>query len=144
MRGASTLAGVLTIPLTLADGTPFPAPDLAIFLASGVIILSLVLASIRLPLLLRGLVMLAEPSRKAEEDEARVAAAQAAISAIENAQHRLAQERHDADIYAAASARIMDLYRERIDSRLQQSGDTRETRRYALVERDLRLAGLKA
>lgn len=144
VRGALTLAGVLTIPLTLADGTPFPARDLAIFLAAGVIILSLVLASIGLPLLLRGLVMPAEPSRQAEEDEARVAAAQAAISAIENAQHRLAQGRHDADIYAAAGARIMDLYRERIDSRLQQSGDTRETRRYALVERDLRLAGLKA
>jgi len=144
VRGAITLAGVLTIPLTLTDGTAFPARDLAIFLAAGVIIVSLVMASIGLPLLLRGLTMPAEPSKQAQEDEARVAAAQAAISAIENVQHQLAEGRKDADIYAAAGARIMDLYRERIDSRIQQAGDTHETRRYALVERDLRLAGLKA
>nr|WP_206377995.1 Na+/H+ antiporter [Sphingobium psychrophilum] len=144
VRGAITLAGVLTIPLTLTDGTAFPARDLAIFLAAGVIIVSLILASIGLPLLLHGLTMPAEPSKQAEEDEARVAAAQAAISAIENVQHQMAQGRNDADIYAAAGARIMDLYRERIDSRIQQSGDTHETRKYALVERDLRLAGLKA
>lgn len=144
VRGALTLAGVLTIPLTLTDGSAFPARDLAIFLAAGVIIVSLILASIGLPLLLRGLTMPAEPSKQAEEDEARVASAQAAISAIENVQHHLAEGRSDADVYAAAGARIMDLYRERIDSRIQQSGDTRETRKYALVERDLRLAGLKA
>ncbi|HEX7858073.1 MAG TPA: Na+/H+ antiporter [Sphingobium sp.] len=144
VRGAITLAGVLTIPLTLSDGTDFPARDLAIFLAAGVIIVSLILASICLPLLLRGLTMPAEPSRQAEEDHARVVSAQAAICAIEQTQHTLAEGRSDADVYAAAGARIMDLYRERIDSRIQQSGDTSETRRYALVERDLRLAGLKA
>ena len=144
VRGAITLAGVLTIPLTLTDGTAFPARDLAIFLAAGVIIVSLILASIGLPLLLRGLTMPTEPSKQAEEDAARVAAAQAAISAIENVQHKLAEGRTDVDIYAAAGARIMDLYRERIDSRIQQSGDTHETRKYAVVERDLRLAGLKA
>src|SRR5690606_34320582 len=41
VRGAITLAGVLTMPLFLGDGTEFPARDLAIFLAAGVIILSL-------------------------------------------------------------------------------------------------------
>src|SRR5690606_23005283 len=35
VRGAITLAGVLTLPLVLADGTDFPARDLAIFLAAG-------------------------------------------------------------------------------------------------------------
>lgn len=144
VRGAITLAGVLTIPLTLTDGTAFPARDLAIFLAAGVIILSLILASIGLPLLLRGLTMPAEPSRQAQEDEARVLSAQAAISAIENAQHQLAEGRGDADVYAAVGGRIMDIYRERIDSRVQHSGDTKEARHYALVERDLRLAGLRA
>lgn len=33
VRGAITLAGVLTLPLTMSDGSPFPARDLAIFLA---------------------------------------------------------------------------------------------------------------
>jgi len=144
VRGAITLAGVLTIPLTLYDGTPFPARDLAIFLSAGIIILSLLLASVALPLLLRGLVMPPEPSNQAEEDQARVAAAEAAIKAVEKAQYDLADQRGKADVYAAAGGRIIDLYRERIESRIQQSGDTGATRLYASVERDLRLAALKA
>lgn len=144
VRGAITLAGVLTIPLTLNDGTAFPARDLAIFLAAGVIITSLILASIGLPLLLRGLIMPAEPSRQAEEDRARVIAAHAALEAIENTQHRLGEGRNDVDVYAAAGARIMDLYRERIDSRTLQGGLQGQMQLYAQVDRDLRLAGLKA
>ncbi|MFX8425913.1 Na+/H+ antiporter, partial [Acinetobacter baumannii] len=50
VRGAITLAGVLTLPMTLADGQPFPARDLAIFLAAGAIIVSLLAASFALPL----------------------------------------------------------------------------------------------
>lgn len=65
MRSALTLAGVLIIPLTLTDGTSFRARDLAIFLATGVIILPLILVRIRLPLLLRGLVIPADPSKLA-------------------------------------------------------------------------------
>jgi CPA1 family monovalent cation:H+ antiporter len=144
VRGAITLAGVLTIPLTLVDGTAFPARDLAIFLAAGVIILSLVAASIGLPLLLRGLKMPAEPSKQAQEDEARVASAQAAIKAIEWRQHLLAEGRSDADVYAAVGARIMDLYRERIESRSQQDGEARDARQVDRIERDIRLAALKA
>ncbi|WP_294330775.1 Na+/H+ antiporter [uncultured Sphingomonas sp.] len=144
VRGAITLAGVLTIPLTLTDGTAFPARDLAIFLAAGVIITSLALASIGLPLLLRGLDMPAEPSRQAEEDRARVAAAHAAIKAVEDTQHRLGEGRKDVDVYAAAGARIMDLYRERIDSRTQDGGLQGQMQVYARIDRDLRLAGLKA
>ena len=144
VRGAITLAGVLTIPLTLTDGTAFPARDLAIFLAAGVIITSLVLASIGLPLLLRGLDMPAEPSHQAEEDRARVAAAHAAIKAVEDTQHRLGEGRKDVDVYAAAGMRIMDLYRERIDSRAQDGGPQSQMQIYAQIDRDLRLAGLKA
>ena len=55
VRGAITLAGVMTLPLLLPDGTPFPARDLAVFLATAVILLSLVVASIGLPRVLKGL-----------------------------------------------------------------------------------------
>src|SRR3546814_14732920 len=61
VRGAITLAGVLTLPLALGDGSPFTARDLAIFLAMGVIIFSLIVASIGLPLLLNGLQITADP-----------------------------------------------------------------------------------
>lgn len=50
VRGAITLAGVLSIPLLLPDGTPFPGRYLLVFLATGVILFSLVCGIIILPL----------------------------------------------------------------------------------------------
>ncbi|MEI4509392.1 Na+/H+ antiporter [Sphingopyxis sp. CCNWLW253] len=142
VRGAITLAGVLTLPLALDDGTAFPARDLAIFLAAGVIIVSLLLASVALPLLLKGLVMPPEPSKQAEEDAARVATAESAIRAIERRQHALAEERGEADIYAAAGTRVMDFYRERIESRSQGLSEAR--REEEQLVRDFQLVGVSA
>lgn len=144
VRGAITLAGVLTLPMTLNDGTPFPARDLAILLAAGVIIVSLVIASVALPILLKGLTMPAGPSLQAEEDAARVAASEAAIREIERAQHDLAEQRGDADFYTAAGSRVMDLYRDRIESRSQGAKVSAEARLQDKLERDFRLTGLKA
>ena len=50
-KGAITLAVALTIPLTMADGSPFPERDLLLFLASGVILLSLLVANFLVPLI---------------------------------------------------------------------------------------------
>lgn len=144
VRGAVTLAGVLTLPLALPDATPFPARDLAIMLAAGVIIVSLVAASIGLPILLRGLQMPAEPSHQAEEDQARVAAAEAAIKGIEKAQYALGMGRSDADLYADASARLMEVYRQRIDRSSKAGDEAAALRKLDRIERELRLAGLRA
>lgn len=144
VRGAITLAGVLTLPLTMEDGSPFPARDLAIFLAMGVIVVSLIAASLGLPWLLNGLQMPPEPSHQAEEDAARVAAAQAAIAAIERVQHDLAEGRNDADVYVAVAARIMDTYRQRIESRQGSMEANTIGRQSEQIERDMRLAALKA
>jgi len=35
VRGAITLAGILTLPILMPDGSAFPARDAAIFLAMG-------------------------------------------------------------------------------------------------------------
>ncbi|MGE6630059.1 Na+/H+ antiporter [Bacillus sp. NPDC077027] len=51
VRGAVTLAGAFSIPFALDNGSPFPERHLIIFLAAGVILLTLVMASILLPLL---------------------------------------------------------------------------------------------
>lgn len=143
VRGAITLAGVMTLPLTLTDGAPFPARDLAILLAASIIIVSMIGASIMLPLVLRGIETPVEPSHAAE-DSVRVAAAEAAILAIEDSQHAMAAGKADADIYADAAARLMDLYRLRIEGR-SQSGEAAElVRKIDDIERRLRLAGLKA
>lgn len=79
-RGVISLAGVMTLPLALGDGTPFPARDLAIFLAMGVIMLFLVAASIGLPLLLKHHTGPADLLDNVREDHARVVEAEAAIS----------------------------------------------------------------
>ena len=144
VRGAITLAGVMTLPLAMGDGSPFPARDLAIFLAMGVIIVSLVIASIGLPLLLKGLKLPAETSHQAEEDAARVAAAHAAIEAVERAEHAMAEGHADADFYVAAAARVMDMYRDRIERFDIDTPDQPSAREIERIERELRLAGLKA
>ena len=45
----------MILPLSLSDGSPFPARELAILLAAGVIVVSLLAATIGLPSILRGL-----------------------------------------------------------------------------------------
>ncbi|MFB5265643.1 Na+/H+ antiporter [Paenibacillus enshidis] len=54
VRGAVTMAGVLTIPVSVANGDVFPERSLIIFLAAGVILLLLILATVFLPILSRG------------------------------------------------------------------------------------------
>ena len=52
VRGAVTLAGAFSIPLYLGDGTTlFPQRDLIIAIAAGVILMSLLIASVFLPFL---------------------------------------------------------------------------------------------
>jgi CPA1 family monovalent cation:H+ antiporter len=50
-KGAVTLSIIMTIPLTMTDGTPFASRDLIIFITSGVILCTLLLANFVLPLL---------------------------------------------------------------------------------------------
>lgn len=51
VRGAITMAGVLSVPITIESGAPFPERSLMLFIAAGVIILSMVVAAIMLPLI---------------------------------------------------------------------------------------------
>ncbi|MGC3964642.1 MAG: Na+/H+ antiporter [Rhodocyclaceae bacterium] len=109
VRGAITLAGVLTLPLITASGLPLPARDLAIFLAASVIILSLVLASICLPRLLRDLGVPVESENHAEEDLASQASRRAAAKAIEQSLHKLVVENPHADpqLYTSVADRLI-------------------------------------
>ncbi len=145
VRGAITLAGILTLPFVLSDGTPMPARNLAIFLAAGVIIVSLVLATIALPRLLKNVELPPEPSHLEEEDRSRVAAATAALRAIEDRQHAMAEGKSDPDLYAETATRLMEVYRRRIESRSHSEGDDlARAQRGDEIERQLRLAGLAA
>ena len=145
VRGAITLAGILTLPFVLGDGTPMPTRNLAIFLAAGVIIVSLVLATLALPRLLKGIELPPEPSHLEEEDRSRIAAASAAMRAIEDTQHAMAEGKSNPDLYAETAARLMEIYRHRIEMRTHVEGDDVTLARQAdVIERHLRLAGLAA
>ncbi len=142
VRGAITMAGVMTLPLTLPGGAPFPGRDLAIFYASAVIIVSLLVASIGLPRVLRGLEVPEESSEEAEEDGARHDAAVAAIAAIEKAAHGHLDQEHDADVHASAVDHVRGIY----EHRLGGSGlyDPARVRVVEQAEREYRLTALQA
>lgn len=144
VRGAVTLAGVLTLPLTMNDGSPFPARAIAVFLAAGVIVLSLVAASVALPMLLRGIDFPVDAPAHADEDGARAAAAKAAVAALQRAVRDVSIGREDADVPVHVASRLMDDYQSRI-AQAAPSGDGREAvERAVRIERQLRMIALDA
>jgi Na+/H+ antiporter len=148
VRGTITLAGVLTLPLALSDGSPFPARDLAIFLAAAVILVSLLVAAIALPRLLKNLQVPEESDQRHEEDLARKSAARAALVAVEGERQKLAASSdlvEDGELFTACAERVSQLYQRHVD-RLGGEADIapEQARRIEQVERQMRLAGLRA
>ncbi|TGQ08750.1 MULTISPECIES: Na+/H+ antiporter [unclassified Mesorhizobium] len=143
VRGAVTLAGILSLPLTLQDGTPFPARDLAIFLAAGVIICSLAIASLALPAVARGLVEPGKHPGAAEERRARVGAANAAIARIEGLASD-GSEGEAAEMKLAIAESVASIYRRRISLSYGADEARAEARESGLIELELRLAGIEA
>jgi CPA1 family monovalent cation:H+ antiporter len=143
-RGAITLAGVLTLPLAMPDGSPFPARALTIFLACSVILVSLLVASLGLPRLLGGMSFPAEPEEQQEEDLARREAANAAIAAIEKTQVTLmeAESCIDPEAYPEAAARVIAFYEHKLKE-VDPENDA-AWRKTDHAEKELRLAALEA
>jgi monovalent cation/hydrogen antiporter len=144
VRGVLTLAGVMTLPLYLPDGSPFPARDLAIFLATAVILLSLIMAGLGLPRLLRDLHLPDEAAEQQQEDHARHEAAIAAIHAIESAERNTLLESTDAEIYQLAATRLIALYQRRLDGSQHNESEAQMLRKATQVEDRLRLAAMQA
>ena len=145
VRGAVTLAGVMSVPLLLAPGQDFPERDLLIFIAAGVILLSLVAACIALPLLLRGV----EKARmkNATTKCARPGKDRRSGDSCVEAQEPAEAETPDAAQAALATelkARLMAEYRHQLDV----FNDSAEAQALALqmdqLERKLRLKALRA
>ncbi|WML38075.1 Na+/H+ antiporter [Neobacillus sp. OS1-2] len=82
VRGAVTLAGAFTIPYVLADGSPFPERSLIIFIAAGVILVTLIAASIFLPILAKTEKENIEELKVEMETSARLRTIDAAIQSI--------------------------------------------------------------
>ena len=109
VRGAVTLAGVLTLPLFMPDASPFPTRDLAIFIAGGVIILSLIIASVSIPWLLQSPSIDIEPHSLPDEILiANQASQEAALAklALLNEQYR------DNPLYQQALSTVLQDYQQ--------------------------------
>lgn len=146
VRGAVTLAGVLSLPVALADGSPLPGRDSAIFIATGVILASLLVAIVGLPLLLRGVRRGAQGPHAAEERQARIQAAQAAIRAVDAVHEKISEDLDESQAAYAAdtTARVMDAYRRRLASLDADRDRSANARRADALEMEMRLAGMRA
>lgn len=102
VRGAITLAAALTLPLALPDGSRFPAREAAILVCASVIVVWLLIASVGLPVLFRGLVV---PS--ADEDASARIRARLAASAIE----AIEKARDEQNIPDATAELVLEGYR---------------------------------
>lgn len=142
VRGAVTLAGVMSVPM-LMGSEAFPERDLLIFIAAGVILLSLICACIALPLLLRGIEKSPDDKRRQEVRDAWRKTAEAAIHALETEEVG-PQDAAQAALSAELKARIMSEYRHQLDV----FNDSAEAQALAfqmdLLERRLRLKALRA
>ncbi len=143
VRGAITLAGVLSIPLLLPDGNVFPARYELIFLAAGVILFSLFVGVIALPILLRHIESSDNVQQRKEERLARAATADVAIVAIQKMEERLAadtKENIDTQLLTEVSSRVIGNLRRRADGR----NDVETSMLEESLERRFRLAALRS
>ncbi|WP_296261976.1 MULTISPECIES: Na+/H+ antiporter [unclassified Pseudomonas] len=147
VRGAVTLAGTLSVPILISAGAAFPERDLLIFIAAGVILLSLGVACISLPLLLRGVASEPDLRMKREVRDAWKRTAEAAIHALENEGLNDTTATPDAAQEVLATevkARIMSEYRHR----LEIFNDTAEAQALAFqmdqLEKRMRISALRA
>jgi CPA1 family monovalent cation:H+ antiporter len=93
---------------------------------------------------LKGLELPADTEHQEQEDRARIAAAEAAISAIEQKLHEESDDAKDAEVFTDAGARVMAMYRQRIDGRSKSGEEADDARKRDKAERSLRLAGVRA
>ncbi|MBQ6400824.1 MAG: Na+/H+ antiporter [Firmicutes bacterium] len=99
-KGAVTLSIIMTLPLAMRDGTPFAQRDVIIFITSGVILCTLLLANFVLPLLAP-----IEHDADAEEDmcHARVRVLEKTVREM----RRVLQEHEEEDFAPALRVTLM-------------------------------------
>lgn len=110
-KGAITLSIAFTIPFAIAPGVDFPQRNLIIFLASGVILLTLLLANFAVPVL---------APKKKENKEIAEATAQVHVNILRNVVEDLTIRQTDA--CRAATQTVIRSYNERI-ARIQNHND---------------------
>lgn len=145
IRGAITLAGVLSVPLMLGD-SPFPGRDVMIFVSMGVIPVSIIVGAIGIPLLMRFVAKDESAIHDRILDDTRRQTAEAAILYLEAWEHNhaMAADASEASVMAEVAARIMLDYRQDVDA---LNSEAEVVERASLMERlelDLRTKAIDA
>jgi monovalent cation/hydrogen antiporter len=137
VRGIVSLAAALAIPLTTANGSPFPNRDLILVLAFVVVLVTLVGQGLTLPWVVRALGLanagqLEQLARRAEELQTR-------REAIEAASMRLDKLAADHDVPEGVLARLRTHHRQRLAQNLIRSDERDEQRRLIAQADELEL-----
>jgi CPA1 family monovalent cation:H+ antiporter len=144
-RGAITLAGAMTLPYSLGNGAAFPARDMVIVLSMGIILLSLIVAGLALPALLKNQEENADDSSDArEENLARVFSARAALNAISDLERELKTKGEYQSTHSDALSSLHQLYSSVIESKSRSGREAERSRASENIERELRVAVIKA
>lgn len=138
VRGAITLAGVLSIPMTIGGRYQL------VFIAAGIILISLITAVIVLPILLRGSVILDNSQQDNEILTVKGQMAEEAIVSLEKMQNNLLQETSEAgldqEIIHEVGSRVIGSLRRRTGLKdLEQKAMEAEN-----LERRMRLVAIGA
>ena len=156
IRGTITLAAALSFPIWMTKTQQLPYRDLLIFIAAGVILCTLLIASVGMPILLRNLEIPSDERMRQEERQARQMAAKAAIQCIEQVRQQrmdelstLSGDSNDPHVndwllaFTDVSTQLLSDYQERI----AVEDDRANTPHHELmldIERQLRVDALHA
>jgi len=144
VRGAVTLAGVMTLPFALDSGAPFPARDLAVSLAAMVIVFSLLLASVALPPLMRGLHFAPNSRTEREASLAQDAMLRAALDSVAAGARRRGVENPENAALCLEVAENLSGALRRQSGEAADVADTERLGRQIAIERELRLEAIAA
>lgn len=120
-KGAVTMSIIMTIPYVTSSGASFPFRNMLVFLASGVILCTLILANFLLPVL--------APAEESAEDHAQIKAAQ--IKILRQVVSQLAEDKTPQN--EKATQLVIRRYRERL-RRLRASEATADSIRALRLE----------
>jgi Na+/H+ antiporter len=133
VRGIVSLAAALAIPLTTADGSPFPDRELVLVLAFVVVLVTLVGQGLTLPWVVRALGLANAGLR--EQAEQRLEEFQTRQEAIEAASSRLDALAAQPDIPEEVIARLRTHHRQRL-AQILTRGNEGEQQRHLIAKCD--------
>jgi Na+/H+ antiporter len=142
VRGAVTLAGVMSLPLLLNSGQAFPERDLLILIAAGVILVSLLVASVALPRILPRLPQDNGALRERELNRHRALMLESAIRYLESEDERAA-DAEGAITTVEVKARLMSEYRDLLERARDGDEAHEQQREVDRLEYRLRLQALR-